>query len=309
MDNTENNGPAMDPQDTNAQDLVATPEALGPGDPPRAGYLHVVFHGLFCFFEEETEIIVRTPRVDHMGGGGMPMPEHVYLAGNWLGEVTYPPGKDYKLTGVEHGYARFPRDVNLVIAGGSRAPNPKGLYAEFGLPYPMQIHSLQSLSVLPLKDFFSGNSLNLIEGVKKISTLQILTYRFHNHLKLALENTPWSANTMLSGNIATLHIWAEPDQKVTESHVKNAFDNAIAMYDKVDLKFSTSQAAEPVKAGDLPFGLRVEEMQDLFLRLRTLAVLGKRFKNGGNLRKAFRPDEALNASDVLRCGQSIGAIK
>ncbi len=278
---------------------------------PHAGFLNVVFHGAFCFFEIENNILVRTANIKHMGDPKMPS-EHVYLAGNWLGESTYEPRKDYQLKGVEPGYARFPREHNLIIKGGTPAKIPEGIYAEFLFPYPLQIYSVQCLPVKNLGEFFEGTSFPKINDVKEISTIQIFTYRFKNHLDLQLVgHAPWTAKRMLVGNIATLHLWSEPDHTVCRCHVGNAFSDSIKMFDSVDLKLKKSENILHVEADDLPYGTRVEEMDDLVVRLYKLARLGKAFKAGDDLRAALvktkREITLLSGTDLHRCSHIVGA--
>src|SRR5580658_5768263 len=112
-------------------------------DVPQAGFLHVIFHGLFCFFYLEDYILCRAPKV--MSGG---LSEHVYLAGNWLGELTVAPAEQYQLKGVRQGYAKFPRDRNLTIRGARPAPNPiADLFADFHMPYPERISSIETVDI------------------------------------------------------------------------------------------------------------------------------------------------------------------
>src|SRR5271165_5512927 len=117
-----------------------TPAADPNPDPaakPDGGFLHVIFHGLFCFFEEPGYIRVRVPRVDPMPAMGcMPaMKGHSYLVGSWLGERSFAPGNGYRLQGVDSGSAHFDPVSNLIIKGASASQNPgHHLYAEMRFP-------------------------------------------------------------------------------------------------------------------------------------------------------------------------------
>jgi hypothetical protein len=241
--------------------------------------------------------------------------EHVYRAGNWLGEITYDPG-EYRLCGVSPGYARFPREHNLVIEGARPAANPgSDLYAEMIFPYPDDIRSIQSLGIDP-STLFEGASLPMVQSSRKISTLEVLTYRFTNHLKLRLDGHPWSAIGTMVGGFCTLHVIAEPDRPMQEDmgqqHVKNAFSVAMKMYDQVNLQMAKASDPVPhVTMDQIPFGARIEEMQDLCLRLNsTMTKLGCMKKRGDNLNTLW--DEYAQGggqpegSDILRCSQSIG---
>src|SRR2546421_533082 len=84
-------------------------------DQTRAGFLHVIFHGLFCYFERPNDIMVRIPRVEHTEGHTN-FPEHVYMAGNWLGEQALAP-TFYKLKGVLPGSTHFRSRINFRLEG------------------------------------------------------------------------------------------------------------------------------------------------------------------------------------------------
>jgi hypothetical protein len=278
--------------------------------PPQAGFLHVVFHGLFCFFERERDILVRVPRVMGMDSPGS---DHVYLAGNWLGEMTYGPG-EYELKGVHLGYGRFPRKRNLVIIGGMPAANPgPALYAQMNFPYPDQIASIQRVGVNPAA-VFAGNSSSRVQQVKEIATLQVFTYRFDDIMKLSLDGHPWNAKDTVRdtevGGFCALHLFAEPDRKMSSGpngHVSHAFPEAMKMFDSIDLQMVRTDIVKKVKVAEVPFGTLVDEMEDYSVRLaRFEDAVGVARKLGNNLNEIWKPNAARYGGDMERCGHSVG---
>lgn len=306
------------------------------GDDNASGFLNVIFHGLFCFFECDEYILVRVPFIPNaMGGmsagGGMEHgaeherggkqahnqssaasnygSEHVYRAGNWLGETVLEPGW-YELTGVNAGYARFPRGKNLILESGTPAANPSHLYAEIRFPYPKAITSL--LQVKAPKSSFSGNGVSQIT-CETISLLQVFTYSFDVKKNLKLSPHYWTPSAVLGGFLS-LHLFAQPDRKMDDdSHVGHAFSCGVEMFNQLEL--SLTQKLEPASAlrpADLPFGTREEEMEDLAPRNIRLSILADLRKRGENLNNAWdhlsrSGKKAIHsASDAERCAGLIG---
>jgi hypothetical protein len=304
----------------------------------KSGFIHVIFHGLFCFFELDDHILVRVPFVPVMSmmdssmdmspsekSGSPDTPakypcgkpgrfrgcasEHVYRAGSWLGELALNPGY-YELKGVHPGYAHFDRSKNLVIQNGVPATNPANLYAEICIPYPLHIASVQQVNAP--KSIFEGQVERL--SSEYISLVQVLTYKFHNESKLELVGHRWrpasprhpELDQLVSGFVA-LHLFAEPDHHVP-NHVGHAFGTATPMFDGLKLTLVKPPAtAPPIRISDIPFGTRIEEMLDMEQRTQIMAFLGLLRKRGENLNLAFdfaSPD--INASDPERCGGLIG---
>jgi hypothetical protein len=271
-----------------------------------AGFLHVLFHGLFCFFDDGNHIIVRVPRVrhkDHDADGGKDatqakpiITEHAYLAGNWLGERTFPPGR-YELEGVDAGSHGFNKDHNMALKGAKLAEKPgHHVYATMTFPRPLHIKSLQRAKIDP-KTFLDGDDKDMAAEVKEIATLQVFTYRFTNHKKLKLSPLPaeyFTAEENMAGGFCSLHLFAEPDTKPKDarSHASNAMEAALKMYSKskgeaIDLKYVKLPDVKPVRQEDAPLGTLLPELEDLSRRIERLSRLGAARRRFDNLNETF----------------------
>lgn len=283
-----------------------------PVEDPQAGFLNVIFHGAFCFFECLSEILVRVPFVPTLP----PSPgvsDHTYRAGFFLGETTFPPST-YKLEDVEPGFARFPRERNIFVQGGKPKANPGAdMYAEMHFPYPDAIHSIQTLAVEPSTQF-GGSAMDLatVMNVKMLATIQVFTYRFKNHKKLRLGVLPWRADGTMVGGFTTLHLFAESEVPVHKmsgpgGHVRRTFDASVKMFEGLGLTMLKDQPVDLVKQADVPYGVRIEELQDLAPRLgTTMRRLGRLKRQGGeNLDKAFQ-DSQTDGSSAELCASVVG---
>jgi hypothetical protein len=291
---------------------------------PLAGFLHVVFHGAFCFFDNgDDNIYVRVPLVTnqmYMGaGGGMAMPapiviEHAYIAGNWLNERTYMSGQ-FQLQGVETGAAELDPAKNLNLTGAKFADNVDDkIYAEMTFPRPDRIDSLQCGTMDPQNDF-AGGDLDMVQNVVEVSTVQVFTYRFLDHTKLALPPHPPSAfqgEDHLTGGFCSLHLFAEPDNHPPDNqHSHHAFQAGLAMYCKedgspIDLDIVNPPKIRPVDQKDVPYGTILAELEDLPARLARLSALGVRRLENDDLNGIFDPDAAADASDPVNCMSMAG---
>lgn len=286
------------------------PASPAPAVLPQSGFLHVVFHGLFCFFEEPSHIRVRAPRIPTMPGmSGMPaMKGHSYLIGPYLGERALDPGTGYVLRGVQPGSARFDPARNLVLKGSKPSENPAELHAEMVFPYPDLISSIQGVPIDP-QALFAGGSLPLVLNTTRISTLQVFTYRFADAAQLMVEGVGpgvWNPASQMAGGFASLHVIAEPDESILPGHFLGAFPIAMKMFHNVDLAFLSTPKVPPVTFAEVPFGARLEEMSDYSIRIDQLASLGALIRRGGNLSDFLRPSGVLHSGDIERCAGVVG---
>src|SRR5262249_17949930 len=100
--------------------------------------LNVILHGTFAYIDKHGE-----DSIDAL----VPLPsdrvDHVFRAGNWLGETELHRGT-YELKGVKHGSDRFNNRSNLIFENKCpRAPRDRAKeYARLILPRPVRIFSL-----------------------------------------------------------------------------------------------------------------------------------------------------------------------
>src|SRR6266576_2633998 len=141
---------------------ISTTTTGGSSEP---GTLNVIFHGLFGLMENKDSIDMLIPNLGT---------EHVYRAGNWLGELELSPGL-YALEGVTPGNAAFNRKHNIIVDGLrlSREPNRQP-YATLRFPRPQRIASLMRRKASELMENRGKLRLNWNE----VPTLQVFHYSF-----------------------------------------------------------------------------------------------------------------------------------
>jgi hypothetical protein len=291
-----------------------------------AGFLHVVFHGAFCFVDqkEAPDIMVLVPLVTHTSqmdmtemdgksqGKAMPTPtvaEHAYIAGNWLNERSFIRGA-FELRGVVRGNATFDPSKILSLNGAKPGADRGDLYAVMRFPRPLRIESLQRG---PVESKFTGKDVGLVKQVREVSTVQVFTYRFEDDNQLELYPHPKSAfsgKDRVTGGFCSLHLFAEPDDIAPKPHSHHAFKAALAMYRKetgenIDLDV-TPPEVEPVEQPDVPYGMILAELQDLPTRLNRLSALGVRRLLNENLNGVLDDSDEQDAGDPLNCLSFLG---
>jgi hypothetical protein len=238
--------------------------------------LNVVFHGLFVFIERPGSIDVLAP---DMGA------DHVYRAGEWLGETTYGPGSyQLQIPNSSPGQAVFDPDRNLKIRRARPTTAKKGVYARFSFPRPQAIRSLRSVT-LPAAVLDTDPAVPL--SSRTASVLQVLTYTMPSlsGLDFGPIPVPRAAQTVKGVRSASLHIIAGPDQRETAEHTIDGFHSAVNLLPSLrgKLRLQGAPQAPPLEAADVPPGCHKLEFLDLSDRLQQLA----RF--GGKLRAANPP--------------------
>jgi hypothetical protein len=288
---------------------------------PLGGVLHVVFHGAFCFFDPgDDNIYVRVPFVRDMdrmmgkGHGDVTVAEHTYIAGNWLNERTFIPGKKFELRGVEKGHAKFDPTKNLHLKGAINAKSPGPVYAEMTFPRPDRIDSLQRGKIKP-KEVFEGNDFDMVKDVQEVSTVQVFGYKFKDHQKLELHPHPRSAfqgEGHLIKGFCSLHLFAEPDNTPPAEHLHHAFQAGLSMYSKAAGKeiglgllkppILEPPKIEPTPQKEVPEGTILAEFEDLPTRLKRLSALGVRLLRNDDLKGFFKKESAeTDSSDPVNC--------
>ncbi len=105
------------------------------GEPVRDGsnILYVVFHGDVVFVDKHDQNFIRVLTADN--------PDHVKMAGPWLGERSIPPGSQLKLFGdltVGHGSIYHHRDRFVIFSHAPGNPTAKP-YFDLVFPRPSAI--------------------------------------------------------------------------------------------------------------------------------------------------------------------------
>lgn len=234
---------------------------------------NVAFHGLFVFVQRPSRIDVLVP---NMGS------THVYRAGEWLGEITYPEG-DYAMTLAKPAPATgtFDPTKNIIVPNAKPAKTtkrPRNVYARFTFPKPSVIHSLRSVD-LANGDLDHDPKLTLSSRVA--SVIQILSYDDVTVDDITFDGIALPAK---GGN---LHIFAGPDQRETHEHTLDGFSQAASLLTatKGKLRLRNSPQAPQIKPNEVPEGFGKTELIDLSDRVKQLAAFGRKLRDPRNQAK------------------------
>jgi hypothetical protein len=274
-----------------------------------SGTLNVILHGGITFIDR--------------GGGSLPIkaylpnnPNHVFRAGNWLGETDLARG-DYQLFGADPGTGEFKRSKNLILKPPQQ--EPKGVYATLSFPRPEDIASLR-VATVPRKEFvLDKQPLSEQEAEKlhirqeeHLSMVQVLTYKVPDANELCiryLEDDKTGGHywePVFLGNYINLHVFCSEDRFSTPTHAVEDFAACTELLGYPGLTLSRPQPAGAIPDDShLPEGVIEEETEDLGFRTLRMARLGRLFKQNGDTNLAWAPNSAL--WDPYSCSGVIGA--
>jgi hypothetical protein len=263
--------------------------------------LNVLFHGLFVFYDKPDEIEVLIP---DMGD------DHVYRAGEWLGELELPRSKDpYVLSGVSGDGGTFTPAMNLIVADAPPSNGDDGVYARIQVPRPNKITSLRQVQLRA--DCVTGPDKDLI-APSTISAEQVFTYDIDDgdptNVKLGDHYMTNSAQQFGNDFFMNLHILAEPDHLVRPQHPVDGFDMAISLIPTLsgNVELACSPKIPPLTdPALLPHGCILEEFLDLSRREERLAFYSRRIREvlGAHPSAAIPPwtDLAGISDDIHNC--------
>jgi len=266
--------------------------------------LNVILHGTFAYIDKKG--------VDFIDAL-IPLPnpqdgvDHVFRAGNWLGETELRPGT-YKLEGVDQGSDSLDDDKNLIFENGCprRPRNPSKEYARLILPRPDKISSLR-LSKVELET--KPANLKGNHG----AALQVFTYSIASESELRLqkltddEQAPLPGHywePVVTGGFASLQIFSAEDHPDDPAHTRRAFLNTASLLGVPDgdIDLKEVHRAVGIKDDDLPPGLIAEETEDLAARTLRMARLGRLRRQHADLDQAWYGNEALDGDpDACLC--------
>jgi len=269
----------------------------------KSGTLNVLLHGAFTFIhdKDKKQIHALIPKLQ----------EHAYRAGSWLAETELRGrGASYELDGVHPGGAHdFDPQKNLLVKFNGRLSTTHLPYATLKLPYPRKITSLRVAEV-PTKYFSDKRLLEVAGDMQHVATLQVLTYDIDNENKLTLkadtgEDHYWVP--AFTEDHIRLHIHSSEDYYHKPSNAQEDFNQCIALLG-VELKLETRYlpASEiPNTKAVLPPGVTPKETEDLAVRTRRMARLGRLVVQDGDANLAWCETDALDGNPQA-CGGVVG---
>lgn len=189
-------------------------ERQGGAAKSRPARLNVLFHGLFAFVTWDNYIEVLVPDV----------PDHVFLAGAWKEEQELRADHTYRLLGVESrplAMMTFDPENNAVVYNAGQIDH-RIERCRLLLPVPDRVWPLRCMLQNDPGEFFSCNEIR----AKKLPIVTALTYD-------GLEGTPslgslWKPSA--ASRAMNLHVWAEPNHAVADSHAYAALKRFKALF-------------------------------------------------------------------------------
>jgi hypothetical protein len=263
--------------------------------------LNVILHGTFAYIDSD----------EHFMDALIPLPnfddgvDHVFRAGNWLGETELRPGT-YRLEGVKEGKDYLDHTKNLIFQNGrTRAQrDPQTQYARIIFPRPERITSLR-LAKVDLKSppaDLTGN-----HG----AALQVFTYDVDSDPMLRLQKISDDEKNELPGHYwepvftsdyAGLQIFSAEDHPDDPAHTSRAYQKVAALLGVTNIELNQVHRAHGIDDKDLPPGVIADETEDLAARTLRLARLGRLRRRSADLAQAWFGNEALDGNpDACLC--------
>ena len=269
-----------------------------------SGVLNVLFHGAFTFVKKKkaNKILALVPHMRH----------HVFRAGNWLAEIELrgqvhcdeaPPV--YELIGVKSEETFAIPAQNLIVKYDS-LPNDVGVYATIKLPFPRQITALRVGSI-PTSTFEPAENrkkLKVQGASQPISTLQVFTYEIDKENSLQLGGVRGNGHYWepvfvhddeTKRDYVNLHVFSAEDHFHKFSSPQEDINQCLDLLG-VDLQVNTRflPAGEIDDPNDLPFGVSAPETEELAVRTRRLARLGRLVSQRADANLAWHGNDALD---------------
>jgi hypothetical protein len=262
--------------------------------------LNVILHGTIAYIDKEgvgfIDALIPLPKPDD----GV---DHVFRAGNWLGETELRPGT-YKLEGVKEGKDHLDDSKNLIFQNACprRPRDPDTEYARLIFPRPERISSLR-LAEVDLKTkpaSLKGDHAAALHA----AALQVFTYEIDREPALRLQRIKdddenielpghyWEP--IFTGDYASLQIFSAEDHPDDPAHTSRAFLKIVALVGATDLELIKVHRARQIQVQDLPPGVIADETEDLAARTLRIARLGRLRRQKADLDQAWYGNEALD---------------
>jgi hypothetical protein len=220
--------------------------------------LNVVLHGLFVINFTNLGLELYTPFVD----------DHIYRAGNFdaKGLQHLHPEKIYRLRGVSHQSAAPDYDPTYDIRIDKKTYchvfRPQYSVFVIELPFPETIQLIRPVGS-DLNTYDCDHTQNTaVYTINRLSLCQVLSYSVPNVGKLELVGTDWDPYVRPETGTVSLHIWAEPLQRMTYNHAYKAYAKLSEMFEPLQFKLKINKTS-PLDPNTGVYGLSPEEEQGL----------------------------------------------
>jgi hypothetical protein len=262
--------------------------------------LNVILHGTFAYIDKKSAPFIYALIPEPNSKGGV---DHVFRAGNWLGETELRPGT-YELRGVKGGTAGLDAARNLIYEHVCRLHprNPHTEYAKFIFPRPKSIASLR-LAKVDLKTHPKSRPPRLKGHLG--AALQVFTYEVENDQALCLQKMTDDDNSegsghfwepIFTGNYASLQIFSAEDHPDDPAHTRRVFHRVAALLGVRNIELNEVHRSGGIDDAELPEGVIAEETEDLAARTLRIARLGRLRRQNADLNQAWYGNEALDGN-------------
>lgn len=192
------------------------------GNHPQGGKLFVFLHGLIVLVERPNELVAA---VVDMGD------KHVYRFGHWLREQPLPRGTEARLEGVAYGNSGLSTDESFYDNVRLRPLSPL-IYAAIRLPKPgVPVHAFRK-STIPSQHHSTTAPLRGQPNV--VAGLRVIEYSFDDLAGVRLQPLPWEPQLFSDEKrTATLHLIAEPETQVDQTHHIDEFVMGAQLFEDV----------------------------------------------------------------------------
>ena len=270
------------------------------------GILNVLLHGAYTFVrkKDDAQILALAPLMQH----------HVYRAGSWLAETALR-GRDdfgeatavFELSGVEPTDGRIDIPPGNLIVKYDELPAKPAPFVVLKLPEPRQITSLR-VADISSESFSHEKKLAVAGETQHMATLQVFTYDIadENALRLHSRHGGHYWEPAFTGDYINLHVFAAEDHFHRFSSAQEDINRCLALLG-VEVRLNTQflPAGEIPDPTHLPAGVTPEETEDLALRTRRMARLGRLVTQNGDANLAWHGNDALDG-DQHACGGAWG---
>ncbi|HLW79724.1 MAG TPA: hypothetical protein VKU44_09010 [Terriglobia bacterium] len=251
----------------------------------RPGQLNVLFHGLFAFVTWDNYIEVLVPDV----------PNHVFLAGAWKEEQELRADHTYRLLGVESrplAMMTFDPETSAVVHNAGQIDH-RIERCRLLLPIPDRVWALRCMLKNDPGEFFSCNEIR----AKKLPIVTALTYD-------RVEATPSLGSLWKPGaasKATNLHVWAEPNHPVDDTHAYQALKRFKALFPDQCLDLNPHYMEKVAGMGQepRPAGVSAFEEQSLVERAGMPSMSSANPVTGGGLRNGYIRPVGMNPEHCI----------
>jgi hypothetical protein len=245
---------------------VPSPAIPGTGN----GTLYVFIHGLICLVQRPGDFLGLIPDLGD---------DHTYRVGDWLVELPMTRDAKMTLTGVTGGTAGLGSAITVVPKAAINSS--VRLFASIELPRPVEEVKSFRRTEIPAAMLYGPGTATLASGNASIviAALHVFKYTFNDLSEVLLEGGGWGPPTVFrDSRVATLHLFAEPEQLRPPRHQTDEFRTAAQLL-SVDVSISSPVRMQKLEPNGYPDDLSKNEALSLIERRDLLFSVAAAYKD------------------------------